>query len=133
MAIRQRVSLYFVQDDRLLLIYRWKNGRSFHVLPGGGVEPGETLLEAALREAKEETNFEIELGPLLWQREPDAINEEFAYLVKDYTGDLKLGGPEAANQSPTNIYRLEWVPLSNIEQMDVWPGPVHVDVLRNAM
>jgi len=84
MAIRQRVSLYFVRDGKLLLIYRWKNGRSFHVLPGGGVEPGETLVQAAHREAKEETNFDIELGPLLWQREPDAINEEFAYLVANF-------------------------------------------------
>ncbi len=133
MVIRKRVSLYFVRDEKLLLIYRWKNGRSFHVLPGGGVEPGETVVQAAHREAKEETNFDIELGPLLWQREPDHINEEFAYLVANFQGALRLGGPEAVNQSPTNIYRFDWVPLEEISRLIVWPGPVHVDIVRNAM
>ena len=133
MAIRQRVSLYFVRDGKLLLIYRWKNGRSFHVLPGGGVEPGETLVQAAHREAKEETNFDIELGPLLWHREADAINEEFAYLIANFQGELRLGGPEAVEQSPTNIYRFDWISLEEIGHFSIWPGPIHVDVLQNAL
>ena len=133
MAIRKRVSLYFVRDGKLLLIYRWKNGRSFHVLPGGGVEPGETLEQAAHREAKEETNYDIELGPLLWHREPDEINEEFAYFVTKFNGNLMLGGPEAEKQSPNNIYRLEWIPLNEISQHVIWPGPIHVDLVLNAI
>lgn len=132
MPIRKRVSLYFVEDGKLLLIYRFKDGRSFYVLPGGGVEPGETIEEAAIREAKEETNFDIELGPLLWQQEPDHINEEFAYLVKSYQGDLSLGGPEAARQSPTNIYRLEWVPLADLDKFIVWPDPADIDAVHRA-
>ena len=37
---------------------------------GGGVEPGETLSEAALREIREETGFsEASVGPVLWEGE----------------------------------------------------------------
>jgi ADP-ribose pyrophosphatase YjhB (NUDIX family) len=47
----------------LLLMRRRDNGR--WGLPGGYVEPGESVAEAAAREVREETGVEIELGRLV--------------------------------------------------------------------
>jgi len=47
----------------LLLMRRSDNGR--WGLPGGYVEPGESVLDATRREVREETGFEIELGRLV--------------------------------------------------------------------
>ena len=37
-------------------------------MPGGGVEPGESFEEAAVREVYEETGLEVDLGACLWTR-----------------------------------------------------------------
>ncbi|MEZ5557998.1 MAG: NUDIX domain-containing protein [Pseudomonadales bacterium] len=44
------------------------SGRRFWVMPGGGLEPGESFESAALREAREETGLEVELHACLWTR-----------------------------------------------------------------
>lgn len=43
--------------------------RCYWVLPGGGVEPGESWEAAAIRELWDETGIEVaELGPWVWSR-----------------------------------------------------------------
>lgn len=57
------VNVAVIQDGRVLLTQR----EDFEVwcLPGGGVEPGESLAQAAIREVREETGLEVELVRLV--------------------------------------------------------------------
>ena len=50
-------------NTELLLMRRSDNG--FWGLPGGYVEPGESVIEATHREVREETGYEIDLGRLV--------------------------------------------------------------------
>ena len=53
-----------VRDDAILLVaFDGENGFHYN-LPGGGVEPGERLYDAARREAREETAAEVEVKEL---------------------------------------------------------------------
>ena len=122
--MRERVSLYIYENGRLLVFKRVREDRIHHVAIGGGVEPGETLIEAAHREAKEETNFDIVLGPQLWVRELNADHREYAYLVTEFSGKLALGGPELERQTPTNQHIFQWVPLRDLSELDLYPGPL---------
>ncbi|MGI8692755.1 MAG: NUDIX domain-containing protein [Geodermatophilaceae bacterium] len=46
-------------DERILLVPVTDDGLSWWDLPGGGVEPGETTVEAAVRETLEETGYAV--------------------------------------------------------------------------
>lgn len=56
------VDVLVIDGDRFLLVEEGKPGREgLFNLPGGHVEAGETLHEAAKREVKEETGYDIKL------------------------------------------------------------------------
>jgi 8-oxo-dGTP diphosphatase len=64
---RIRVSAVLRWNDRVLLCRHEKGGREYWLLPGGGVECGESLTDALHRELREECAIEDELpveGPV---------------------------------------------------------------------
>jgi ADP-ribose pyrophosphatase YjhB (NUDIX family) len=58
------------EDERVLLVrFDFPHESSVWATVGGGLEPGETREQAALRELAEEAGLEgVELGPLVWTR-----------------------------------------------------------------
>ena len=60
------VDTIIINDDKVLLIKRLNNPyKDSWALPGGFVEYGECVEDAAIREAKEETNLDISLDKLV--------------------------------------------------------------------
>jgi 8-oxo-dGTP diphosphatase len=67
MEPRIRVSAVLRREGRILLIRQEKPGKDYWLLPGGGVNAGETLLEAVKRELAEECGIVEDLpleGPI---------------------------------------------------------------------
>jgi 8-oxo-dGTP diphosphatase len=55
------VSAAIFRDGKVLIVRRARPpAHGLYTLPGGGVELGETLEEAVIREVKEETNLDVE-------------------------------------------------------------------------
>jgi 8-oxo-dGTP diphosphatase len=67
MEPRIRVAALLRREDRILLCRHEKPGREYWLLPGGGVDGGETLVHALQRELTEELGIEEDLpleGPI---------------------------------------------------------------------
>ena len=65
-----RVGAVVARDRSLLLVCHQKPGRDpYWVLPGGRLEPGETIPECAEREVSEETGLSVRFSGLLYLSE----------------------------------------------------------------
>lgn len=59
---RQVVAVFvFIRQDNTILLVRQNYGKRYWSLPGGVVEMGESIDQAAIREVKEETGLDIEI------------------------------------------------------------------------
>ncbi len=118
--IKERAAVIIVNDGRILLMHRKRADRDYYVVPGGGVEPGETANDAAVREAKEETGLTVKLGERLCTCDNDGRLEHY-FLAASYRGELGITGPERERRSPDNLYDLEWVEAVRLQTMNLQP------------
>jgi 8-oxo-dGTP diphosphatase len=55
------VALVFIRRDESILLVKQNYGRQFWSMPGGVVEPDESIDQAAIREVKEETGLDVQI------------------------------------------------------------------------
>ena len=88
-------------NGKILVVEQTAGGWS---LPGGVVEAGETLAEAAAREAEEEAGFRVKIGPLLAVAERLWRTHDIFYVF-----EATIVGPGAVPVDPSEILRSAWV------------------------
>ena len=121
----EAVGTLVVVDGRVLLIWRHRfiTDTWGWELPAGGIDPGETVAEAAHRECVEETGWAP--GPtrpvLSWHPSNGATNQRF-HVVRA-TAAREVGEPT----DPDEAAKVEWVPLERI------PGFVREGLLGDGL
>lgn len=113
------VSAVVVDDDRLLLVRRGRGrAQGDWALPGGRVEPGETLAEAVVRELLEETGIEGVCGHLLGVCE--LIDDDGPHQV--VLGHLVTLMEATEPQAGDDAAEARWVPLIDVAELRLAPG-----------
>ena len=118
----ERASLILINDHReVLLIERVKGDRHYWVFPGGSVEDGEILSEAAKREALEETSIELtSLTPVFQIQNQGRMDHYFLSHIGSAIPALG-NGPERQRCSAFNQYILRWVSFTELAMLPLFP------------
>lgn len=119
-----RATVLMFNDGKLLMIHRLKDGKEYHVLPGGNIEEDETMEEATIRELKEETSLVSNIKEKLLEfTDPFERNHQI-FLCEYVPGEVKFepNSVEVLDSRPDNTYVPIWVNIKDIPTFNIWPA-----------
>lgn len=118
-VIRIRAAALIRRDDSVLMIEHGKSGRRYWLLPGGGVEFGETVAAALEREMLEETNLKIKVGDLAFTSETIDPRGQRHVLHMVFWADI-VGGELHVGQEE-RLKSVRYVNISELPDMVLHP------------
>jgi len=138
---RQAVRVIMIDDRDRVLLFRDTDpgcpGVSWWVTPGGGIDPGETELEAAIRELAEETGYRGRsdelIGPLATRQavhgysDQILVQDETFYAIRVSAFEIDVSGHTEDEQ--LTILGHRWWPVAELAEPDGWLWPAQLSEL----
>lgn len=107
-----------IENEQLLMIRRGHGPAAGEwAIPGGRVEPGETVAEAVVRELQEETGLEGVCADFVgWD---ERIGEEFHFVLLAFKVTLLDAADPVAGDDAAEA---RWVPLHEVAELNLVDG-----------
>ncbi|WP_332635047.1 NUDIX hydrolase [Halalkalibacter flavus] len=112
--MRNRGSAILLDNNKIVLIKRNRNGQVYYVFPGGGIEKGETPEIAAKREALEELSVQINVNDCFDIVEYNGT--QYFFLADIVAGKIGTGVGEEFTDTNRNrgTYEPMWMEIEKL-------------------
>ncbi len=118
---RVRVAACIVRDGSdVLLVQHEKDGRAYWLFPGGGVDAGEHLRDAAVREVQEEVALSVKIGGLLFVAETIAPTGRHVIHVT-FLAELLSANDEPATGGDDRVKAASWHAIQELGDLMFLP------------
>ena len=133
-----RVAAVVEREGALLLVCHQKPDRDpYWVLPGGRLEPGETIPECAGRELAEETGLTAGFSGVIYVseflREGRHTIDVVARMSLEGEAEASLGSdPEVEPGTEPTLREVRWVSVEELREIELLPASIKERLLRDA-
>jgi len=128
--MRSRAALLIFDNGHLALIKRIRDDQTYYVIPGGGIEAGESPQAAAEREALEELGVKVEMGPQVF--ESTCSDGEYYFLASITGGRFGAAAGEEYTdpERERGSYEPVWVPVEMLTAISLYPEALAIAILQ---
>jgi ADP-ribose pyrophosphatase YjhB (NUDIX family) len=116
---RIRVNVICPQGDEVLLVRHQKGEKTYWLLPGGGVDFGESLTACAEREMREETGLTVEVDRPIWLSE--AIDPAGSRHILNVYVLARITGGELQQGLDAAVVEVAFKPVKDLESLTIYP------------
>jgi len=132
---RIRTRAIIMHDNKIVSMYREREGRVFYTFPGGGQEGNESEEECVIREVYEEFGITIKPIKKVYTYENQNSIEHF-YIADWLSGEFGSGNGEEYQENRNNgIYIPKFIEISEIPNLPLMPPEVasafYIDYMKN--
>jgi 8-oxo-dGTP pyrophosphatase MutT (NUDIX family) len=124
MEKRVRCRAIVIINDKIVAMYRERDGRIFYTFPGGGLEGTESELDCVKREVVEEFGMQVEPIKKVYAYENE-ISVEYFYVAKHISGEFGSGvGEEFQPDRNRGVYIPTLLSIKDIPNTPLMPPEV---------
>lgn len=126
-----RPAAIIIKNNKLLVVKTRRHGEEYFLLPGGGIEFGETIEETLKREVAEETGYIIKvLNPVYLNEYIHKENREKRVVNIIFTTEI-LGYDESRKVNEDDIVSIKFIEIDNLHSIELYPEKLREYIKRD--